>query len=420
MAFFRGVFDMVSHFKKIATKDKTIHRLVKTITCGVLVSVIAISPIQTFASELNTVTTTANVRMRSGASLDSAIVKTVPTGSAIRIINAENPDWFRVEFNGTQGYMYSEFLYSANVSLIVSANLRLRTGPSLGSDIIMTVPEGSAVRVISYVNNSWYRVEFNGEIGYMYSDFLEAKDEASPEVSTQTDAVPSNAAPIVDAPPVMSETIVTDVEGTEFLTTSNVRFRTEPSTLADIIKTVPSGSTVLVTGYTNDGWKRVSFDGSFGYMYADFLFDRSSISTPAVSPDGVERIHWSEARNNVIQTGVPLQITDVRTGITYWVRSFSNGNHADVETITAEDTALMLQAFGGQWTWTPRPVWVHVDGRTIAASINGMPHAGSTISGNNMNGHVCLHFYGSRTHNGSTGHERDHQAAVQEAFNAAR
>ena len=390
--------------------------MARTITCAVMVSIMFISPMQVLASELNTVTATANLRMRSGASLDSDIIKTVSEGSAIRVINAENPEWFRVEFNGTQGYMYSEFLQSANVSLIVSANLRLRTGPSLGADIIETVPEGNAVRVISYVNNSWYRVEFNGEIGYMYSDFLSSKDETSSE----SQPAQSQTQPVTEAPPIVVEASATYSEGTQLFVGSNVRLRTEPSTSSEIIKTVNRGSTVYAVGAANNDWKRVTINGYTGYMAAEFLFDRETISTPVVSPDGVELVHWSEVRNNIVRTGVPLQVTDVRTGITYWISSFSNGNHADVETLTAEDTALMLQAFGGQWTWTPRPVWIHVDGRVLAASINGMPHAGSTISGNNMSGHVCLHFYGSRTHNGSTGHERDHQAAVQEAFNAAR
>jgi len=138
----------------------------------------------------------------------------------------------------------------------------------------------------------------------------------------------------------------------------------------------------------------------------------------SIGTHAVELLSWSYVRHNVIRNGQPLLITDVRTGMTYQVAAFSQGNHADVETITGEDTELMRQAFGGRWTWDPRPVWVTVNGRTIAASINGMPHAGSTNGNNGMNGHVCLHFYGSRTHSGSRAHERDHQRAVQEAFRA--
>ena len=401
---------MNSHGARLTTKDQRLHRLIKTAVFGVLAGFMIMSPSQVFANSANSVTATANLRMRTGATLDSEVIKMVPEGSQIRVINAENREWFRVEFDGVQGYMYSDFLASPNISLIAGANLRLRTSPSLDGGIIKTVPEGSVVQVRGYVNSEWHRVEFNGELGYMFSEFLLAQGETSPVADT---------APIIDTPPVMNTQNAEPTQGTPIFVGANLRLREEPSTSAEIIKTVRQGSTVYIIDDMNDEWKRVAFNGVQGYMFADYLFERSTASTPAVSPNGVELIHWSEARN-IVRTGVPIQITDVRTGITYWVSSFSNGNHADVETLTPEDTATMLYAFGGQWTWTPRPVWVHIDGRTIAASINGMPHAGSTISGNNMNGHVCLHFYGSRTHNGTVSHERQHQAAVQEAFNASR
>ncbi|MCL2388514.1 MAG: hypothetical protein FWC89_13345, partial [Defluviitaleaceae bacterium] len=131
----------------------------------------------------------------------------------------------------------------------------------------------------------------------------------------------------------------------------------------------------------------------------------------------VELLEWRYARS-VMTRGTPATVIDVRTGLTWQIASFSNGNHSDVEPLTPEDTATMLQAFGGTWTWTPRPVVVIINGRTLAASINGMPHAGSTRD-NNMNGHICLHFLGSTTHTSAPQHVRDHQAAVMEAYRTA-
>jgi len=77
----------------------------------------------------------------------------------------------------------------------------------------------------------------------------------------------------------------------------------------------------------------------------------------------------------------------------------SNGNHADVEPATAQDTALLMQAFGGVATWSSRPVWVTIGNRTFSAAIHSVAHGGYTIRDNNMDGHICLHFYGSTTHN---------------------
>jgi len=205
-----------------------------------------------------------------------------------------------------------------------------------------------------------------------------------------------------------------------FRTTANLNLRQGPSTEAARITTINRGRLVYVTDLRDGEWFAVSVNGQEGYMYAEFLEEviEAEVILSAINGN-VERLHWSEARQ-LTTIGTTLTIIDVRTGITWQMASFSNGNHSDVEPLTAADTAAMLQAWGGRWCWTPRPVHVIVGDRVLAASLNGMPHAGWTRRYNNMNGHVCLHFYGSRTHNGSRGHERDHQNAVNEAFNAGR
>jgi len=212
-----------------------------------------------------------------------------------------------------------------------------------------------------------------------------------------------------------------------FITTANLNLRRGPDTGSERIATINRGQLVYVTDLRDGEWFAVTVGGQAGYMYAEFL-DEVVTTTPAeraqeieelvaATSGVVERLTWSEARQ-LTTRGTTLTIIDVRTGITWQMASFSNGNHSDVETLTATDTAEMLRAWGGRWCWQPRPVHVIVGDRILAASLNGMPHAGWTISGNNMNGHVCLHFYGSRTHNGNRSHERDHQNAVSEAYRA--
>jgi hypothetical protein len=114
-----------------------------------------------------------------------------------------------------------------------------------------------------------------------------------------------------------------------------------------------------------------------------------------------------------------ITVYDVKSGKTYKVRQLASGNHCDVEPLTAEDTAIMKEINGGEFTWSPRPVWVTFDGMTIACSIHSMPHDVSTIKDNNFNGHVCMHFLGSKTHNGNAAYTQDHQDAVQAAWKLA-
>jgi len=142
-------------------------------------------------------------------------------------------------------------------------------------------------------------------------------------------------------------------------------------------------------------------------------------SSSRVAPNGVELIDWPEVMK-IMKVGLTARVYDVRTGAVYNVKSFSNGLHADVEPVTVEDTATLKRTFGGVWSWSPRPVWVTVNGRTIAASINGMPHGGGVNQNNGMDGQVCLHFKGSSTHNNNKAFAQQHQDAINEAWVAAR
>jgi len=106
-------------------------------------------------------------------------------------------------------------------------------------------------------------------------------------------------------------------------------------------------------------------------------------------------------------------VTDVRTGISFKVQRRGGSKHADVQPLTAADTAKMKQLYG-QWSWGRRAILVTVNGRTMAASMNGMPHGAGAITGNNFPGHFCIHFLGSRTH-GTNSLDPDHQYMVRVA-----
>lgn len=123
-------------------------------------------------------------------------------------------------------------------------------------------------------------------------------------------------------------------------------------------------------------------------------------------------VNWSEANRGFANRSI-AQITDVDTGLTFRVRRRGGSKHADVEPVTAADTKVLRQLYPS-WSWVRRAVVVDYGSGPVAASINGMPHGGSDVSGNNFPGHMCLHFVGSRTH-GSGRVDPDHQAMIRKA-----
>lgn len=143
---------------------------------------------------------------------------------------------------------------------------------------------------------------------------------------------------------------------------------------------------------------------------------------------------WSEV-DSLFYRGAEAKVIDLWTGKSFNIMRTYGRNHADCETLTAEDTKVMKQIWGGQWSWTRRPVIIVTGEKRIAASMAGMPHAGldnkpanvtvsgrstgygtgtnlDTIKGNNMNGHFDVHFLNSRTH-ATNKVDSAHQKAVK-------
>jgi LysM repeat protein len=126
-----------------------------------------------------------------------------------------------------------------------------------------------------------------------------------------------------------------------------------------------------------------------------------------------EYLDWFKEVQYILERGMTATVTDVATGKSFKIKRYQGHNHADVEPLTAEDTAIMKSIYGS-WSWNRRAVIVNVNGQNIAGSMNGMPHGNGGIDNNNFSGHFCIHFKNSKTHTGNKV-DKTHQAAVKKA-----
>ena len=125
--------------------------------------------------------------------------------------------------------------------------------------------------------------------------------------------------------------------------------------------------------------------------------DANSVSSSktATAPDGtaLRLLHWFNDIKPTLKGGNQLLVYDPETKISWTLRVHSCGRHCDAEPLTAQDTANMLQAFGGKNTWDQKAVYVKLpSGIWTLGSTHDMPHMSGTISTNNFNGHLCVHF----------------------------
>ncbi|RKD29128.1 peptidoglycan-binding domain-containing protein [Thermohalobacter berrensis] len=146
---------------------------------------------------------------------------------------------------------------------------------------------------------------------------------------------------------------------------------------------------------------------------------------------------WTKVKGSLVNWYDVLTVRDLDTGITFKVKVTGGTNHADVEPLTVQDALALKKVWGGTYSWKRRAVIVYTKGRAIAASMNGMPHAGidskpsrvwvnwrsgdygagtnyDTVKGNGFDGHVCLHFKNSKTHS-TNRKDEGHQTQVKRA-----
>ena len=175
---------------------------------------------------------------------------------------------------------------------------------------------------------------------------------------------------------------------------------------------------------TDDGAAMIS-DGTIGAQTMDILFrhnvSRSDIqssipigtSSVMDNPTTGEAVSWDEVRST-LAIGSSYLITDYNTGTTFYMVFTGGENHAEMECKDAFNAGVLKGVFGGEFNFSKRAVTVSVNGKQIAASLQGYPHGEDTYGANDMSGHVCLFFDGSLSHVGSLP-DAEHQELIYKA-----
>lgn len=128
-----------------------------------------------------------------------------------------------------------------------------------------------------------------------------------------------------------------------------------------------------------------------------FLVNANEIEAKKQSRKNVIKMTKWEEVNEILPKYSKFIVVDLETGLKFHVQRRAGSNHADVQPLTSEDTAIMKEIYSGKWSWKRRAIIVISEHGKIAASMHGMPHGGGALK-NNFPGHFCIHFYGSTTH----------------------
>jgi len=108
------------------------------------------------------------------------IITTIPVGTQVGFIEYANGTFSKISYNGTIGYAKSIYLsdyYSCRSTYMTVYNVKhsiyLRSAPKENPDnIICEIPLGTRVRYLGNASGGFYKIEYDGYIGYSKSIYL--------------------------------------------------------------------------------------------------------------------------------------------------------------------------------------------------------------------------------------------------------
>lgn len=424
-----------------------------------------VDPTQT-VGHITTTHTSVNIRL--SPSLSATQLTQVAAAGAVfpytGTVLSGGQTWYRITYNGQTAYVMGRYArvmtaaeYQAwlnqqggvtpaptptttappqdlsNVAVTVMDRVLLRTAAGMGTKTQSVLyKQGTQVHLTGQTatasNYFWYQVSASGQTGWVRSDMLRILTNA--EAGTIAPTVPGGEVP-------KEATYATLTRGStgEAVT----RLQTELARLGFLPTNAITG---VYTTETQEAVRRYQeaaglfMDGIAGSNTQHKMYGTVPPGTYTPPVDGaptlypVEISDWNTGDiQKVWPNGTVATLTDVQTRLTYRAKRWAGLHHADVEPLTAADTAVFVKMYGvsnaqqiaEKNLWQRRPTWVTVGGRTFAASVYGVPHnypKGDTIKDNDFNGQFCVHFLNSRTHSTQNVDEH-HRIAIYDAYNKA-
>lgn len=156
------------------------------------------------------VVTASALHLRSLPSTESSSLALAPIGSFVEVVSSEENGWYRVRYEGKNGYMFAEYLdvtpavsdqgshESETPSVnepesavkkgrvtLTSGYLNIRSAPSTKGKKLGVIPN-QTVLVLEEHLDGWYRVTFRGVTGYVAERYIVPTDA---DVLSDEDAV---------------------------------------------------------------------------------------------------------------------------------------------------------------------------------------------------------------------------------------
>ncbi|SHI12872.1 SH3 domain-containing protein [Sporobacter termitidis DSM 10068] len=130
----------------------------------------------------------AALNVRTEASTSGSIAATLHSGDTVVILD-KTGSWYHISSGGTAGYVSSMYIKDVETTKDFTAagkvdgsDIRMRSTPSTSGTVLGTYTAGTIMSVAG-ISDGWYKVSYNGQTGYVRSDYLTLTDASAVAVS---------------------------------------------------------------------------------------------------------------------------------------------------------------------------------------------------------------------------------------------
>lgn len=181
--------------------------------------------------------------------------------------------WIKIKYNGLEGFVHGDYVSGSSnnntsegdntiktTKEVTGSSVNFRKGPGTNNSVIKALSKGTKVGFISE-SNGWAKINYNGSIGYISSKYLGAINSNNNNTNEEADNT---------------------VKYNKEVTGSRVNLRKGPGTNYPVVTSLSRGTSVGVISESN-GWSKINYNGSIGYMSSSYLGTINSSSNEGES-----------------------------------------------------------------------------------------------------------------------------------------
>ncbi|MGD9712469.1 MAG: SH3 domain-containing protein [Thermomicrobiales bacterium] len=121
--------------------------------------------------------TTDDVNMRTGPGLNHGVIRVLPAGTTVQLFDMYASNYRMVGYAQQHGWVSIDYINPGGSGqqpgyLVATANLNLRSGPSLSASVLKVIPGGAQVARGDEVSNGFRAVTYAGVSGWASTSFL--------------------------------------------------------------------------------------------------------------------------------------------------------------------------------------------------------------------------------------------------------